>query len=116
MRRGLANTAWAFATEGWRDALLFAALARTAERCLDDLSAQGLANTAWAFATKGWRDAPLFAALARTAKRHLGDLNAQGLRLAITGRLRRRAGEMRRCFAALALGCLEPSYVFDDTT
>ena len=36
----LANTAWAFAATGQRDAPLFAALARAAERRLSEFSAQ----------------------------------------------------------------------------
>ena len=63
--KGLANAAWAFVTASQRDAPLFAALARTAERRLGDFSAQGLANSAWAFATATQRDALLFAALAQ---------------------------------------------------
>ena len=49
------------------DALLFAALARAAERCMHEFNAQGLANTAWAFATLGQLDALMFVALARAA-------------------------------------------------
>ena len=53
----LANIAWAFATACQSDALLFAALARAAERRADEFNGQNLANTAWAFATAG-RPAP----------------------------------------------------------
>ena len=42
----LANTAWAFATTGQNDALLFAALATAAERRMGDFNVQNLANTA----------------------------------------------------------------------
>ena len=42
----LANTAWAFATAGQNDALLFAALATAAERRMGDFNVQNLANTA----------------------------------------------------------------------
>ena len=47
----------------WRDAPLFAALARAVERHLGDFSVRGLANSAWAYATASERDAPLFATL-----------------------------------------------------
>ena len=66
--QGLANTAWAFATAGQSDALLFMTLARAAERRVGDLSAQELANTAWAFATAGRSDALLLMSLARAAE------------------------------------------------
>ena len=39
----LANTAWAFAMVGNRDALLFTALGRAAERRVEDFNTQGLA-------------------------------------------------------------------------
>ena len=42
-----------FATVGQQDEQLFKALARVAERRLDEFNAQELANTAWAFATVG---------------------------------------------------------------
>ena len=41
----LANSAWAFATVGQKDELLLSALARMAERRLDQFDAQNLANT-----------------------------------------------------------------------
>ena len=41
----LANTAWAFATAGQSDAVLFTALATVAEQRMEDFDAQGLANT-----------------------------------------------------------------------
>ena len=44
--QSLANTAWAFATAGQNDALLFAALAKAMERRVDDFKVQNLANTA----------------------------------------------------------------------
>ena len=49
----LANTAWAFATAGRNDALLYATLATAAERRMDNFNVQALANTAWAFAKAG---------------------------------------------------------------
>ena len=48
--KGLANTAWAFATASSSDAQVFAALARAAELRLSDFYVQALANTAWTFA------------------------------------------------------------------
>ena len=62
--QALANTAWAFATAGQNDALLFAALTTATERRMDDFKVQELANTAWAFAKAGQEGALLFAALA----------------------------------------------------
>ena len=58
----IANTAWAFATLGRLDKLLFAALARTAEQRLCEFKAQEISNTAWAFATLGCLDELLFVA------------------------------------------------------
>ena len=46
----LANTAWAFAMAGQKNALLFEALATVAEQHMDHFNAQEIANTAWAFA------------------------------------------------------------------
>ena len=60
--------AWAFATLGHLDALLFAALARAAEQRMHEFNAQELANTAWAFGKLGQLDALLFAALAWAAE------------------------------------------------
>ena len=54
--RNLADTAWAFATVGQTDALLFAALAKAAEQRMGHFNPQNLANTAWAFATVGQQD------------------------------------------------------------
>ena len=54
-------------------ALLFAVLARVAERRLGELNSQNLAKTARAFATADQPDAPFFAALARMAERRLVD-------------------------------------------
>ena len=59
------------------DVLLFAALARAAERHLGEFNAQNRANMAWAFATAIQLDALLFAALARVAEGRLGEFNAQ---------------------------------------
>ena len=70
--QNLANTAWAFATVGQLDALLFKALAREAEQRISDFSPQNLANTAWAFATADRPDALLFTVLPRVAERRLG--------------------------------------------
>ena len=49
--QNVANTAWAFATAGESDALVFTTLARAAERHMGDFNAQDLVSTAWAFAT-----------------------------------------------------------------
>ena len=65
--QNLANTAWALATAGQNDVLLFAALATAAERRMGDFKAQNLANTAWAFVTASQSDALLFKALAKVA-------------------------------------------------
>ena len=74
--RELANVAYGaasvgVATVGQQDEHLFKALARMAERRLDEFNAQDLANTAWAFATVGQQDEQLFKALARLAERCL---------------------------------------------
>ena len=52
-----------------QDAQLFKALAKMAERRLDQFNAQELANTAWAFATAGQQDEQLFKAVAKMAER-----------------------------------------------
>jgi len=62
-----------------KDASLFGALAKAAERRLGDLNPQDLANTAWAFAMVDQKAASLFAALAAAAELHLGDFNPQDL-------------------------------------
>ncbi|MEC7216227.1 MAG: hypothetical protein VXW26_17590, partial [SAR324 cluster bacterium] len=49
----LANTAWAFATVGCEDELLFSTLAAAADQRMRDFNSQELANTAWAFTTVG---------------------------------------------------------------
>ena len=77
--QNLANTAWAFATAGQKEALLFAALTTAVQRRMGDFKPQGLANTAWTFATAGQKNASLFAALAIAAKPCLGDFDAQEL-------------------------------------
>ena len=64
---------------GQVDAQLLTALAREAERRLDDFNPQELANTAWSFATASHQDAQLFAALARVAELRLGDFEVQDL-------------------------------------
>ena len=51
--QNFANTAWAFATAGQKDASLFVALATAAEQRMDDFNPQNLVNTAWAFLTVG---------------------------------------------------------------
>ena len=62
---------------GQQDEQLFKALAKMAERRLDQFNAQELANTAWAFATAGQQDEQLFKALAKMAGRRLDQFNAQ---------------------------------------
>ena len=59
--------------------LLFAVLARAAERWLSEFNAQNVANKAWAFATMNYRDEKLFAALAIAAERRLSEFNSQEL-------------------------------------
>ena len=61
------------ATKGQQDEQLFEALAKMAERRLDQLNAQALANTAWAFATVGQQDVQLFKAVARMAEQRLDE-------------------------------------------
>ena len=62
-----------------QDEQLFKAVARMAERRLDEFSAQALVNTAWAFATVGQQDEQLFNALARMAEWHLDKFSGQAL-------------------------------------
>ena len=50
------------------DELLFATLARAAERCLGEFKPQGLANMAWAFAIADLLDELLLVALAKAAE------------------------------------------------
>ena len=64
---------------GQKDEQLFQALAKMAERRLDQFNAQELANTAWAYATVGQKDEQLFDALARMAERRLEQFNVQNL-------------------------------------
>ena len=54
----VANTAWAFATEKYRDEKPFAALAIAVKR-LSEFNGQGLVNTASAFAAVKYRDEKL---------------------------------------------------------
>ena len=53
----LANTAWAFATAGLADAVLFSAPTRGAKQRLGEFNLQDLANTACVFATASGQDA-----------------------------------------------------------
>ena len=66
---------------GQQDQQLFKALAKMAERRLDQFNAQELANTAWAlaFASVGQQDEQLFKALAQVAVPRLDQFNAQDL-------------------------------------
>jgi len=64
---------------GQKDEQLFKALAKMAERRLDEFNAQNLANTAWAFANAGQSDEKLFVELARAAEQRLSDLTELGL-------------------------------------
>ena len=64
---------------GQQDEQLFKALAKMAERCLDQFNVQGLANTAWAFATVNLSEEKLFAAFSRAAERRVSEFNAQEL-------------------------------------
>ena len=48
--------------------VLFAVLARAAERHMSEFITQELANAEWAFATVGQSDEQLFGALARVAE------------------------------------------------
>ena len=63
----LVSTAWAFATIGWLEALLFAALAKAAERCVGGckFNTQDVSNTAWALGNAEQPEELLFAALGR---------------------------------------------------
>ena len=53
---------------GQQDEQLSKALAKMAERRLDQFNAQELSNTAWAFATVGQQDEQLFQLLARMSE------------------------------------------------
>ena len=64
---------------GQKDASLFAALAKAAERRMGHFNPQHLANTAWAFAMVGQKDALLFTALAKAAERRMGHVNPRDL-------------------------------------
>eukprot|EP00746_Dinoflagellata_sp_MGD_P154609 gnl/MRDRNA2_/MRDRNA2_84927_c2_seq7.p2 gnl/MRDRNA2_/MRDRNA2_84927_c2~~gnl/MRDRNA2_/MRDRNA2_84927_c2_seq7.p2 ORF type:complete len:106 (+),score=19.33 gnl/MRDRNA2_/MRDRNA2_84927_c2_seq7:321-638(+) len=72
----LANTAWAFAQGGELHLLLFAVLARGAERLESDFGVLELSATSWAFATAIRSGAQvqtsLFAVLAQALERHIG--------------------------------------------
>ena len=59
--------------------VLFAALARSAERRLGELNAQELAKKAWAFARADQPNVLLFAALPWVAEWRLGEFNAQDI-------------------------------------
>ena len=62
---------------GQQDEQLFKALAKMAERRLDQFNAQNLANTAWAFARVGQQDEQLFKAFSRMAERRMDRFSAQ---------------------------------------
>ena len=77
----LSNTAWAFATAGFKAPDLFDIIsAEVVRRGLDDFNEQDLSNTAWAFAKVG-REAPaLFDIISgEVVRRGLGDSNARDL-------------------------------------
>ena len=57
---------------GQQDEQLFKALARMAERRLDNFNGQDLANTAWAFAAVGQHDEQLFRAVPESALAIIG--------------------------------------------
>ena len=67
----LANTVWAFTEADQSDELLFAVLARAAERRLREFNVQNLANMAWAFAKAGWADAPLLSTIVIESAKNL---------------------------------------------
>ena len=58
----VANAAWAYATAGRCDEMLFRALARAVEWRYNEFKMQGFANTSWASATAGHFDDKLLAA------------------------------------------------------
>ena len=64
---------------GQQEEQLLKAVAKMAERRLDQFNAQELANTAWAFATVGQQDEQLFTTSAKMAGQRLDQFNAQGL-------------------------------------
>mmetsp|Transcript_21180 Transcript_21180/g.66533 ORF Transcript_21180/g.66533 Transcript_21180/m.66533 type:complete len:224 (+) Transcript_21180:17-688(+) len=76
--RGLANTAWAFATAGVRAPTFFDAVAAEALMRLGEFNPQELANAVWAFATAGVKAPELFDDIA-AALPQLDDLKAQEL-------------------------------------
>eukprot|EP00747_Dinoflagellata_sp_TGD_P051099 gnl/TRDRNA2_/TRDRNA2_147154_c0_seq2.p2 gnl/TRDRNA2_/TRDRNA2_147154_c0~~gnl/TRDRNA2_/TRDRNA2_147154_c0_seq2.p2 ORF type:complete len:126 (+),score=23.64 gnl/TRDRNA2_/TRDRNA2_147154_c0_seq2:449-826(+) len=77
----LANVVWAFATLGFSDEKMLAAVAREVQRrsCSGVFSTQNIANTAWSFATLSQLDQRLFAALATTARLVVDEFTAQGV-------------------------------------
>ena len=79
--RALANVGYGAAHCGRHRLLsvLFAELAKAAERRLSEFKPQELANTAWAFATADHSDEKLFATLACAAKRRVREFNVQDL-------------------------------------
>jgi len=58
--QNLSSMAWALATLDLLDALLFVALARAMEWCVDKFKAQELANRVWAFANANLSEELLF--------------------------------------------------------
>ena len=76
--QGLANTAWAFATAGQSDALLFMTLARAAEQRMGDFNAQELANIVWAITIVSQSNALVFMSRPLSnADRELGSANGK---------------------------------------
>ena len=65
------------------DELLFASLARAAERCLGEFKAQNLANTAWAFATADRLETPLLVSIVPKAARALTEFHQVELRMTL---------------------------------
>ena len=82
--RQLANVAYGMARSrrggllGVPFRVLFAALAKAAERKVSELNPQDLANTAWAFVMMGWSEMPLFSVIAAKARQILFDSLGKG--------------------------------------
>jgi len=108
----LANTAWALATAGQKDASLFASLAAAVQLQIGVFKPLEVANTAWAFATASQKDASLFAALAIAAHWQTGDFNSKDFDVHLKacwtslGRLAEQPAE--RFWQQKSVGALEP--------
>lgn len=77
--QGVSNVAWALATAGHRDDVLFAQLL---SHCLSDISsydAQGLSNILWACATLGYKDTVFLSAALQECSHRIERMSSQNL-------------------------------------